>query len=378
MTDHRLLTPSAPERHVHAYRLPTGELHLDLPAHVHPEDYFRVEARQNPKRGFLFVSTLLGKHLPVPVGRLHKVHAKLTRELLATWPAALQPTLVIGMAETATMLGYGVWRTLDAALAEQHQPSYYLQTTRYRLDQPAWAFEESHSHAPSQWLHGLDDPRLQAVRRVVLVDDELSTGKTFHALEAVIRAQLPHVERVDWVCLTDFRPLVHQDHPAVAMLRGAWSWQWTHRPETVPVAEGQAIDPRVLQADFGRAKPLDREQRRAALSQARRWREAVRPQGQMLVLGTGEFMPLPLELADELAVQPGVTGVDFQATTRSPALMPVTPLGLDHYGEGVPQYLYHYTPDRYDQVVVAVETPMNATTEALGITLQATVVSPDF
>jgi len=361
----------------HSFNLPTGELTLCLPLAVNPDDYFHVEARRNPKRGFLFVSTLLGKHLPVSVGRLRKVHIKLAERVLAQRPDA-DVTLVIGMAETATMLGYGVWRALDSTLAGQpgDRRAYFLQTTRYRLNQPAWAFEERHSHAPSQWLHGLDDPRLAQVTRVVLVDDELSTGQTFHALEAVLRAQLPQVKAVDWVCLTDFRPAAYLDHEAISLLQGEWAWIWHGTPEPADLAEGQAVDPAVLRADFGRAAPLDRDGREVAVRQAKAWLAGVKVQGSVLMLGTAEFMALPLELAEILAKRPGVDSVAFQATTRSPALMPATCLGPDHYGEGVEQFVYNYTRANYETVLVAVETPPSAATAALGAALGAQVIGP--
>lgn len=366
------------EQVTRTYNLPTGELTLQLPARITPEDYFHVEARKNPKRGFLFVSTLLGKHLPVSLGRLRKIHAKLAGQIMPAANRPLEPTLVIGMAETATLLGYGVWRMLDGAFEDRDEtvPTYYLQTTRYRLDQPAWAFEESHSHAPSQWLHGLDDPRLAQVKRVVLVDDELSTGRTFHALEAVIRAQLPQVAAVDWVCLTDFRPEAHQDHPASALLQGEWAWRWTHQPDPVTGAEGQRVDPSQLRADFGRAAPLDRARRGQMVEQTQAWLDHITVQGNVLMLGTGEYMALPFELAEMIARRPDVQGVVFQATTRSPAMMPKVELGLDHYGEEVNQYLYNYQRDHYDSVVLAVETPANDRTQALGQILDAQVVSP--
>jgi hypothetical protein len=365
----------------HHFSVATGDLTLRLPARIKPEDYVQIEARRNPKRGFLFVSPLLGKHLPVGLGKMRKVHHRLMARLRPQLPSQPGDMLVIGMAETATALGYGLWRNLDQFLMSECPPhqAYFLQSTRYRLPTPAWSFEEGHSHAPSQWIHGLDDPRLAQVRHVVLVDDELSTGRTFEALESVLRAQLPHLAQVFWVCLTDFRaPDLRAARPAAALLEGEWTWTWTHRPDAGPLAEGGAVDPALLQADFGRAVPLDRTAHRMAVHRAEAWLTGLKghAKGRVLMLGTGEFMPLPLALAETIEGWPEVDEVDFQATTRSPALMPVTRLGLDHYGEGVAQYLYNYERAAYDTVVVAVETPSSTATLALGQALQATVIGP--
>ena len=50
-----------------AYSLPYGTLHLDIDhADLPPDDLFALGARDNPRRAFLFVSKVLGKHIPVP------------------------------------------------------------------------------------------------------------------------------------------------------------------------------------------------------------------------------------------------------------------------------------------------------------------------
>ena len=47
-----------------AYSLPYGTLHLDIDhADLPPDDLFALGARDNPRRAFLFVSKVLGKHI---------------------------------------------------------------------------------------------------------------------------------------------------------------------------------------------------------------------------------------------------------------------------------------------------------------------------
>ena len=57
-------------------------------------------------------------------------------------------------------------------------------------------------------------------------------------------------------------------------------------------------------------------------------------------------------------------------------MMPGVPLGEDHYGEGIPQFIYNFDRDAYDSVIVVVETPPNSATERLGRLLNALVVGP--
>ena len=84
------------------------------------------------------------------------------------------------MAETATALGRGVAE--EAASRAGRDDVVYLQTTRCRLSRPlAFAFDECHSHAPDHAVYLPDlelQPLFRAARSLVLVDDEISTGRT--------------------------------------------------------------------------------------------------------------------------------------------------------------------------------------------------------
>jgi hypothetical protein len=149
------LTPAAPQAARYA-----GSLELGL--------------RRNPKRAQLLVSRLLGKHIPVPVGDVLGA-ARTLGELVRTACAAQTP-VVVGFAETATGLGHGV----AAVSAADGGPAPYWHTTRRSAPPGARVlrFDEEHSHATDQSLAVLDDTPLRGGRPLVLVDDELTTGKT--------------------------------------------------------------------------------------------------------------------------------------------------------------------------------------------------------
>ena len=67
-----------------AYSLPYGTLHLDIDhADLPPDELFAPGARDNPRRAFLFVSKVLGKHIPVPTATLARVHRLLAAKLPA-------------------------------------------------------------------------------------------------------------------------------------------------------------------------------------------------------------------------------------------------------------------------------------------------------
>ncbi|MEJ7783687.1 MAG: phosphoribosyltransferase domain-containing protein [Solirubrobacteraceae bacterium] len=184
----------------------------------------RVAERANPRRSFLLVSSVLGKHLPVSAARcrlagialglrvvadrraeparqaltggdpqqVQQLIAELERE-----PAdALPDAVVLGFAETATALGEQVASTLDAA--------WFQTTTRQRsaLAQ-AVAFKESHSHAPEQWVAVPDAG--WPTGPLLVVDDELTTGATAARLIGVMHGHQPR-DRYVVAALVDGRP----------------------------------------------------------------------------------------------------------------------------------------------------------------------------
>ena len=213
-----------------AYSLPYGTLHLDIDhADLPPDDLFALGARDNPRRAFLFVSKVLGKHIPVPTATLARVHRLLAAKLPADLPA---PVLFIGMAETATALAQGVF---EAWLATHPAtPALYLHTSRLRVKgADICPFEESHSHAAQQWLHlPTERSLLNAAQSLVLIDDELSTGNTFRALASALRPQLPALRTTHWLSLTDFSlPAAARDVQRHSLLRGRWHYEAT---ATVP------------------------------------------------------------------------------------------------------------------------------------------------
>lgn len=354
---------------INTYTIPNGT--LVLKTNEDPSPYLKVEARNNPKRGFLFVSKILGKHLPVQLSDMRESYINLVSKL----PSMEGDTLVIGMAETATMLGYGVWREINK---NKDINSFFLQTTRYKTCENAKPFEESHSHAPSQWIQGLDSEKLKHVKNVVLVDDEISTGNTFHNLAKVVRENIPSVNTFHWVCLTDFRPEKYRDHPSIALIDGEWDFTWSvNLGNNQASSQNNSIGFEKVPFDFGRKIPLDNRRRINIIERAiENMKEEMSYRGigkKVLVLGSGEFMPFAFEMAEFLEEQNIV--VDFQATTRSPALMERVELGVDHYGEGVQQYIYNYNRSEYDSVFTFIECDNENKTEEISQTLNSHVIN---
>lgn len=134
--------------------------------------------RRNPRRAHLVVSRVLGKHVPCDPHVVRAVGRRLGDRVARVLPPELgggparTPAIVLGFAENATALGQLVADALDAD---------HLVTSTRRIVAGAatlGAFEEPHSHAARHLLVPDDPDRWSADLPVVLVDDELSTGRT--------------------------------------------------------------------------------------------------------------------------------------------------------------------------------------------------------
>ncbi|MGI8532814.1 MAG: phosphoribosyltransferase [Geodermatophilaceae bacterium] len=393
----------------------------DSPTGWEVTDLVGVGLRQNPRRAHLLVSTVLGKHVPtdprivLAAGRLlgslvgaafggrvvtvpeaDLLRAALrgepgsARQLLGSVPVA-EPapagTVVLGYAETATGLGH--------AVAEALPGCYYLHSTRREVPgvSPAAAFEEEHSHATGHLLLPEEPAALGRPGPVVLVDDELSTGRTalntirvLHRLRpraryvvaALVdlrwpgdRAALAAVAaelgtRIDVVSLSTGSVVLPADLPArVADDDGAAPL----RPNTAAPARGTGAEVRTLSGWWPKGlreggRHGYRGADRAALErQVGRLAERLRgaTTGRVLVLGTEELLYAPLRLAVALAER-SADEVRFSSTTRSPAIAvdePGYPLrtqlafpASDGPGE---RYAYNVAGAGFDTVVVVTD-----------------------
>lgn len=366
------------------------------------DDLVGLAIRRNPRRAHLLVSTVLGKHVPTDprlvyaAGRLlgfltadaltgtdrvaaaaraagvagalaratdglpgAAAHLRAAVDALAdAVPATAAGTVVVGYAETATALGHCVGEALAV-------PS--LHSTRRPVTgvAPAAGFAEEHSHATEHLLLPEDPTFLAAADTVVLVDDEISTGKTaLNTIEA-LHADRPRGRYVI-AALIDLRSAADRATFAdVAARLGT-------RIDVVTLASGEITLPDGILDEAGRLVAELTSSPQAATTQATTdqaapepvtarpaapvtrvdaWPAGVRDGGRhgfapaheaplvtaahevahvvgqqlvgdrVLVLGFEELMYAPLRLAQALAEGvPAGTQVRFSTTTRSPVL----------------------------------------------------------
>ena len=150
-----------------------------------PEQVVKLAKRaNNPKRSYLLVNPLQAKHMPIRPGAALEMMSSLGERIARCWPEA---KLVIGFAETATAIGAAVAVCLGTDCV-------YLHTTREPLPGGYLPFQEEHSHAVEQRLYGdrLAD-WIEASPQIILVDDEISTGKTMLNIVHQMRARYPQM-----------------------------------------------------------------------------------------------------------------------------------------------------------------------------------------
>ncbi|WP_020158541.1 phosphoribosyltransferase domain-containing protein [Methylobacter marinus] len=357
--------------------LRTGELHITTePGRVPLHRLLGFASRINSKRGFLLVSKVLGKHYPVSPRTMAWSYRALARSLSAGNDFSA-PSLWVGMAETATGLGYGVF---EAAYALGVRDALFMQTTRYHLaGGDRLEFTEDHSHATDFFLyypgHEKDRTKFLGARQLVLIDDEISTGATFARLIAAYRAVNPRLEKVIIVSLVNFASPEHRHRleasagiPVqwVNLLAGQLRFEPVDtnpeqfRDQTINVA-GNGLCKRDLLAWPGRLG-MGRPVRFSDLNIAGLL--AFLPDGAdsrpILVLGTGECNP-PAYLLGRSLERLGYR-VTVQATTRSP----IFPEGAiksrlrftDNYQDDIDNFLYNVNPGDFRLIVFCHETPL--------------------
>src|SRR3546814_5369111 len=150
--------------------LSKGTLELVIEHAAELDAFVGCAARDNPRRGCLIVSKVLGRHLPASPSAMRGAMDELGQKLPADLPG---PIVFLGMAETATALGQGVFAAyLDA---QERQDVVYLQSSRQIVDgaELIASFEEGHSHATTHLIQVADlaiEDMVRAARTLVIVE----------------------------------------------------------------------------------------------------------------------------------------------------------------------------------------------------------------
>jgi hypothetical protein len=365
--------------------LPTGTLSLSAVAGSWSvESLVGAGARNNPRRPFLLVSKVLGKHLPVTPARMAEAHAALAARLPADLPG---PVCFVGLAETATGLGWGVFEAWRART--RRNDTIVVHSTRAPMPEcTTFGFEEVHSHGPAQVVC---IPEVREVREVfatartlVIVDDELTTGSTVCSLR---RAFIEHRQAQGWfgslsttavalVTSASARAKLEKgdvdgndDEIAVVALADidvafSASPDGTDPGDSFVTRELSPLGPGIGLRRFGRAGAAQAPALPdAILARALAFSRSANP---CFVVGAGECMHPAFILGRALEAQ-GIT-VLVQSSTRSPVLPGGVIRGSLPVEGGVDveiPYFMHNPPPRGARVIALFEPGAERSTRAL-------------
>lgn len=347
--------------------------------HYTASELIRAAGRDgNKKRPYLLVNPLQGKHVPVqPSEALHLFTA-----LADAVAKDLQPQetiAVIAFAETATAIGAGVAAALP-------QRTFFLHTTREDVEGAEYLyFSESHSHATEQRLVITDlKPILEKADKILFVEDEVTTGNTIRKLIGKLQqaAELP-LERF-WIASllngmtqeirTTFQKdgihltyLVSSDNTAYAQKLDQYRFDGLRclPPKKLDVWKEVQQKTQQFSQHFNTRKVVETAEYQAQIAEfAQRVSQAFRPNRELervLVLGTEEYMYVPLRVAEALSQRKDIKEVRFHATTRSP-ILPSTeseyPLHMRRQLSSVydaQRVTYLYNLQAYDHAVIVTD-----------------------
>ena len=397
----------------------TGKNGLDKNTPYQLEDLLGFAQRINPKRAFLFVSKVLGRHIPVAPGTMRHAFTDLANLVPDDLP---EPILVIGMAETAVGLSAGVHQ----ALQTRYPNALLLNSTRHsqhnknNTETLLTTFSEDHSHASQHLIYQSADTvtqaQLLASKTLIMVDDEASTGNTcVNVVTALRNAGLTELEQVHLTTLVDWSLNQNQAQADVDdnisarlpniefhrhhLLSGAWQWTDAPNPEpiTMPSVDTTEAGSYALgdTGNWGRFPTLDSTDGfafyltkfQAAFNLFNQQAQFEKEQfdneqlpKRILVLGSNEFVWLPFLLAEWLETQTQNATVKFSALTRSPIALGgaiTTMLSFsDNYGLGMTNFAYNVEPSDWDLIVLCVETSADSVDEMWKDLDNVLVVSP--
>jgi len=389
---------------------------FDLPI----EDFFKMAARINKKRAFLFVSKLLGKHLPIEpnkglltgfllaaryeeiiTGNVSSKRAELmTIYRNSSLPFIDEPfigkevsnPIIIGFAETATALGHSFYKAFQNAV--------FFHTTRENINElvPIISFEEEHSHATSHRCY-VKDEILDNQREIILVDDELTTGKTAINIIRDLHKKYPR-DKYSVVSILDWRSndwqlemkALEQEFDikiqVVSLLKGNFELVGEHtdlvlQEEILGMMVEEPLIEYISLEDFAKERIVSttstslagirnefgylKDTGRFGIHTDERTDDWIRQAandlkkkrlGTTLCVGTGEFMYIPMKLASFMG-----ENTYYQSTTRSP----IYPNDEEHYGamtgfrftnpedDDVINYLYNIKANQYDDIFLFFE-----------------------
>ncbi len=338
----------------------------------------------NNKRNFLLVNPLQGKHIPVSPNKTIEMMKVLSDKVSSKYPNV---KLVIGFAETATAIGYMVAKGLG-------DDCNYITTSRETLEGSYFEFKEEHSHAVDQKLYDENLENLLALTdEIILVDDELTTGKTIVNFVSQLKEKYPVINDKKIIAVSIINRLSEENKEQLEN-KGVHC-EYLIKPKnadyekivedfdisaqvdyfentTINLIEFSKIEVSKFKKSFIKGVNIasyNQDCEDIANEAINKIKDKLQKNDNILILGTEEFMYQGIALGSLIENQKIVNSVSFHATTRSPIgvcssdIYPVkNGFKLNSFYE-VERPTYIYNIKNYDKVIIFTDSNSESATE---------------
>jgi hypothetical protein len=348
------------EAHYTAIKIPTGRIEV---GHIEGKPITEIAgfaSRYNNKRHFLIASKVLGKYIPTKPSDISRAQD----ELASLYIPINHKTLFIGFAESCSGFGNGVFESVLNKNTQLIDKSAYIHTTRQFKDghhDISIAFKEEHSHAVNQVIMRPKDGKIKDIfenaETIVLVEDEITTGKTIeNLLNEYLSLVNNSIKRVVILTVLDVRTLsdkvrLIQSFPRIQIITHALSHSsllfYKEHDNDVFMPKNKYIGNAIsIPLNTGRQGVMYKND--DVSEQVSEIIATVDKSIPITVIGTSEFTHWPKLFAEEL--EKNGFDVLISSTTRAPLKIGndiKTKLTFpDHYGEGIEHYLYNLDSER--------------------------------
>ncbi|MFM2625832.1 phosphoribosyltransferase domain-containing protein [Vibrio owensii] len=325
------------------YKIRAGEINLHTKAEQELLDRIvSFGCRENPKRHFMLINKLLGRYTPTSPSVMRS-----TYNILAEKIGSGKSTYVVSFAEAATGLGAGV---ADSLSNQQDEPVYFQHTTRHEISYPIWfTLDEKHSHAVDHIFYRPSAETLEdilSIRRLVVIDDEITTGRTIKVLLNNLVKKLPLLEEIVIASIMQLNKdlgflkenLTGIKFKVINLIEANLTMisSKNYKPR-LPNRTNFGLSKLQGNVDFGRLAiklPVELN-----LNQLISDKSAI-------IIADGEFQYIPFLIAEKLESS-GVS-VEFQSINRSPLSVcnhVKNKIAISNYENNADNYIYNFFPE---------------------------------
>ena len=242
------------------------------------------------------------------------------------WKAGVKDenTLVIGFAETATALG--------RLIADHFSQAFYLTTTREEITGKCIEFKEEHSYVVEQRIAIEALSKSHSFSQVVFVDDEFTTGRTLRNLAKELLKEVPSLRNSKKFAVTII-DRTNEENKAklkelgieIVSLLSFTDDNFEEQVKDIEITEPEKVpegQKEIITVDHLGNIPNARLGyscggiNTLAQNLLERYKNQIQQANNILVLGTEEFMAVPIYFARE--IEKFGKSVVCHATARSP------------------------------------------------------------